>query len=189
MYHPSTVGFKVGGTIRLDHCASEGQTCSNNDFGRRHTLLVTGRKWKNGNVDKPIGGFHLHPEDLKRTAVLTSKENANVNKRWFDDALENQFVNRRRKEYIALEKKYEYATDDYIACVHICIYTYTNIYIYSYIYIHCVYVWAKLGSRNSNSSDDSHYRRKRRRSKKHRKKDPIRLCATLTAKLLTTAFK
>ena len=44
-------------------------------------------------------------------------------------------------------------------------------------------------SDDSDSSDDSHYRRKQRRSKKHHKKDPIRACATLTAKLLTTAFK
>ena len=45
-------------------------------------------------------------------------------------------------------------------------------------------------SRNdSDSSDDSHYRRKRRKDKKHRKNDPIRLCATLTEKLLTTAYK
>ena len=39
------------------------------------------------------------------------------------------------------------------------------------------------------SSDDSHYRRKQRKDNKHWKKDPIRLCATLMAKLLTTAYK
>ena len=44
-------------------------------------------------------------------------------------------------------------------------------------------------SDSSDSSEDSHYRRRRRKNKKHRKEDPIRLCATLTAKLLTTAFK
>ena len=44
-------------------------------------------------------------------------------------------------------------------------------------------------SNDSDSSDDSHYRHKRRKDNKHRKKDPIRLCATLTAKLLTTAYK
>ena len=44
-------------------------------------------------------------------------------------------------------------------------------------------------SDDSDSSDDSHYRNKRRKDKKHQKKDPIRLCATLTAKLLTTAYK
>ena len=44
-------------------------------------------------------------------------------------------------------------------------------------------------SNDSDSSDDSHYRRKLRKDKKHRKKDPIRLCETLTAELLTTAYK
>ena len=44
-------------------------------------------------------------------------------------------------------------------------------------------------SDDSDSSGDSHYRRKRRKYKKHREKDPIRLCATLTAKFLTTAYK
>ena len=44
-------------------------------------------------------------------------------------------------------------------------------------------------SDDSDSSDDSHYRRKRRKNKEHQKKDPIRLCATLSAKLLTTAYK
>ena len=44
-------------------------------------------------------------------------------------------------------------------------------------------------SNDSDSSDDSHYRRKWRKDNKHRKKYPIILCATLTAKLLTTAYK
>ena len=44
-------------------------------------------------------------------------------------------------------------------------------------------------SDDSDSFDESHYRRKRRKDKKHWKNDPIRLCATLTVKLLTTAYK
>ena len=44
-------------------------------------------------------------------------------------------------------------------------------------------------SDSSDSSKDSHYRRMRRKNKKHWKEYPIRLCSTLTAKLLTTAFK
>ena len=44
-------------------------------------------------------------------------------------------------------------------------------------------------SDDSDSYKDSHYRRKRRKDKKHRKKHPIRLCVTLTSKLLTTAYK
>ena len=42
---------------------------------------------------------------------------------------------------------------------------------------------------DSDSSDDSHYRRKQRKDNKHREKDPIRLCATLTSKLLMTDYK
>ena len=44
-------------------------------------------------------------------------------------------------------------------------------------------------SSDSDSSDDSDYRRKRRKKKSHQKKDPIKLCVNLTAKLLTTAYK
>ena len=44
-------------------------------------------------------------------------------------------------------------------------------------------------SNGYDSSDESHYRRKQHKDKKHREKDPIILCATLTGKLLTTAYK
>ena len=44
-------------------------------------------------------------------------------------------------------------------------------------------------SSNSDLSDNSDYGRKRRKNKSHRKTDPIKLCARLTAKLLTIAYK
>ena len=44
-------------------------------------------------------------------------------------------------------------------------------------------------SDDSDSSDDRYYRRKRCKKKRYRKKDPIKLCAKLTAKLLMTAYK
>ena len=44
-------------------------------------------------------------------------------------------------------------------------------------------------SNDSDSYDDSHYRRKQRKMKKRRKKNPIKQCATLKEKLLTTAYK
>ena len=44
-------------------------------------------------------------------------------------------------------------------------------------------------SDDSDSSEDSHYRRRQHEHTEHQKNDPIRLCATLTAKLLTKAFK
>ena len=88
LHAPSTVGLKVGGTICLDNCTAEGKNCLNIDFGRKHASIVTGRKWKNEKVDNPIGVFHLLPEELQRNTVITSKDNANINKRRFDDALE-----------------------------------------------------------------------------------------------------
>ena len=43
---------------------------------------------------------------------------------------------------------------------------------------------------NSDSSDDSDYIRKRRKNNKsNRKNNPIKLCATLTAKLVITSYK
>ena len=44
-------------------------------------------------------------------------------------------------------------------------------------------------SDSSDSSNDGHSRRRQHTHTEHQKKDPIRLCAKLTAKLLTTAFK
>ena len=44
-------------------------------------------------------------------------------------------------------------------------------------------------SDDSDSSDDSNYRHKLRKNKKNWLKDPIKQCATLTEKFLTTAYK
>ena len=44
-------------------------------------------------------------------------------------------------------------------------------------------------SGDSGSSDNSDYRHKRHKNNIHQKKDPIKLCAQLTAKLMITAYK
>ena len=44
-------------------------------------------------------------------------------------------------------------------------------------------------SSDSDSTNNSYYRRKRCKKKSHKKTDPIKLCARLTAKLITTAYK
>ena len=61
----STVGLKVGGTIRIDHCAAEVKNRSKNDFGLRHSSLFTGRKCRNEQVDKPIGIFIFFQRSYK----------------------------------------------------------------------------------------------------------------------------
>ena len=42
---------------------------------------------------------------------------------------------------------------------------------------------------DSDSSDDGHYIRKQCNNMTHKENNPIRICATLTSKLLTTAYK
>ena len=44
-------------------------------------------------------------------------------------------------------------------------------------------------SDDSDSSDESDYKRKQHKKKKNQKNDPIKLCASLAAKMLTTAYK
>ena len=44
-------------------------------------------------------------------------------------------------------------------------------------------------SDDSDSSDESDYRRKQRKNKKNLENNPIKQCATLTARLLTKAYK
>ena len=117
LHASSTHGLKVGGTIRLDHCAAEGQTRANNDFGRQHLSLVSGRASK-VNADKELGTFHSLPPELQRTAMLVAKENASNNRQRFDNALKKQFAKRQMKEEIGLRKQYENATEEYVVAIY-----------------------------------------------------------------------
>ena len=119
LHASSTHGLKLGSTIRLDHCAAEGQTRANNDFGRGHVALVSGRKSHHEHDSISIGTYHMLPPELQRTAIIAAKENAGENRQKFDVALKDQFEKRRRKEEIALEKKYENASEDYIVAIYL----------------------------------------------------------------------
>ena len=65
LHASSTVVLKFRGTICLDHCAAERQNRSNNDFGQKHPSIVTRRKWRNEQVDKPIGVFIFFQRSYK----------------------------------------------------------------------------------------------------------------------------
>ena len=108
----------MGSTIRLDHCATEGQTRANNDFGCQPLSLVSGRQARNEMNDKPIGTFHLFPPELQKTAIMASKENAKNNRKYFDEALERQFKKLRMKEEIMIRKQYANATEEYVVAIY-----------------------------------------------------------------------
>ena len=100
-----TYDLQVCGTIDLQHCAARGQSESNNDFGRDIELLVHGRKAFMEKIKRGMGGFHLLPAYLQRTAVLTAKWNRKSHRYDFKIAMVEQLEMKRRKEEIILDKK------------------------------------------------------------------------------------
>ena len=114
----STVGLGIAGTIRLDHVTAEGQTRSNNDFGRGHERLVRGLNKSEDVNDRVFGTFHQLPEELRRSLILFGKENASKSRKRFDEALASQREASRRKEEIALQKKLDQMQGDYIVAIY-----------------------------------------------------------------------
>ena len=64
--------LQVCGTIDLQHCAVLVQSESNNDFGQDIELFLHRRKAFKEKITRGMGGFHLLPPELQRTAVLTA---------------------------------------------------------------------------------------------------------------------
>ena len=63
------------GTIDLQHYVARGRSESNNNFEQEIELLVHRRKEFKENIIRGVGGFHLLPTELQRTALLTAKWN------------------------------------------------------------------------------------------------------------------
>ena len=118
LHASSTVGLRTCGTARLDHMAAEGQSRANNDFGRGHQALVTGRRAKSGVIVKEIGEFHKLPQELQKSIIQAGKESAGSWRKKFDEALFRQKEASRRKEQIKLEKKLTDAQEDYIVAIY-----------------------------------------------------------------------
>ena len=64
-----------------------------------------GRKEFKEKITRGVGGFHLLPPELQRTAVLTAKCNRKSSRYDFKIAMVEQLEMKRRKEEIILENK------------------------------------------------------------------------------------
>ena len=79
-YGASTDLLKVFGTISIPHAAAMGQSRTNNDHGRAHNNLVTGRKYKK-TIDSKKGAYSegkdtmFNPE-LRQYLTAASREYA-----------------------------------------------------------------------------------------------------------------
>ena len=67
--------MSTAGRVGLDGAAGQGQARYNNDMGRAHEYMVTGKKVKN-KPDAPnavIGLFHQLPEELTNSLIVTGQ--------------------------------------------------------------------------------------------------------------------
>lgn len=100
--------------------AAEGQTRHNNDFGRGHKALVTGKLAKSGPVERVLGKYHTIPAELRQSLIQFSREGALKQRKSFDEALERQYTARSRKEETMLKKKLDATKADFIDAIYIC---------------------------------------------------------------------
>ena len=101
----SMVGMKVAGKFLLNHVTAEGQIHANNDLGRGHESLVMGRHSSNQQSERNWGAFHLLPHELQQSMICFGKQQASIERKWFDNASKAQKEVRSKKEEIALQKK------------------------------------------------------------------------------------
>ena len=57
----ATYDLQTCGHMHLDHAAGEGQIKLNNDVGRGHEALVSGKEAKSGLIEREYGTFHSLP--------------------------------------------------------------------------------------------------------------------------------
>ena len=111
-----TKALSTAGQVGLDGSAGQGQARYNNDMGRAHEYMVTGRKGAN-KLEAPnavIGLFHWLPEDLTDSLMVTGQRLADATRRDFNKKLCKQEEKSTQKEKLANEKKLQASTDDFM---------------------------------------------------------------------------
>ena len=103
----------------MDSAAGEGQTRANNDFGRGHSALVSGRSSKNGKLNRIYGCFHALPVELQQSIIEAARHGAANARICFDDALRKEKESRQQKEEIAHRKKIAKCREEYIVAIEL----------------------------------------------------------------------
>ncbi len=110
-----TEALSTAGRVGLDGAAGQGQARFNNDMGRAHEYMVTGRKRKGKGEDNPvIGLFHQLPEELTNSLIVTGRRHAKATRRDFNRKLRMQEEKSEQKEQLAKEKKLKASQQDFM---------------------------------------------------------------------------
>ena len=104
--------------IRFDHAAGEATTRKNNDVGRGHQAMISGRKGRKAPTERVFGTLHQLPPELRESLFQAARENVKEYKQSFDAALRRQEELKRKKEEIALEHKLDKAKERYIESIY-----------------------------------------------------------------------
>ena len=111
----ATHSLKIYGNIRLDSAAAEGQTRSNNDFGRCYDKLVNPRgKNKSETKTKPLGAMITLPIELQTSLMVAGKRYAPRLRKAYDDALAAQHQDTLERQKLAVAKEMEKKGEEYI---------------------------------------------------------------------------
>jgi hypothetical protein len=111
-----TKALSTAGRVGLDGAAGQGQARYNNDMGRAHEYMVTGRKsaMKPETPHAVIGLFHQLPEELTDSLIVTGRRHANATQIDFNKRLRKQEEKSEEKEKLAKEKKQKVAMEDFM---------------------------------------------------------------------------
>jgi hypothetical protein len=108
-----TEALSSAGRVGLDGAAGQGQARYNNDMGRAHEYMVTGRKGKKES-NAVIGLFHQLPEELTDSLIVTGRRFANATRQDFNKRLRRQEEKSEQRENFAREKKMKSAMKDFM---------------------------------------------------------------------------
>ena len=122
LFGASTEFLQTHGTIDLDHYVAPGMSRVNNDSGRAHKLLVSGKK-RDPKAIGEGGAFQMGskfdlPSKLQETLMIHAKEFAPAHKKRTKKWLAIQFEARQRAEEVKLKKKREDYKEENIVAIY-----------------------------------------------------------------------
>ena len=106
--------LSTAGRVGLDGAAGQGQARYNNDMGRAHKSMVSGRRGKEQDPNAMIGIFHRLPEELTDSLIITGRRHSKATRRDFNRRLRLQEEKSEQKEKLAKEKKLKASREDFM---------------------------------------------------------------------------
>ncbi len=106
--------LSTAGRVGLDGAAGQGQARYNNDMGRAHESMVSGRRGKEQAPNAMIGLFHQLPKLLTNSLIVTGRRHVKATRMDFNRRLRLQEEKSEQKEKAAKEKRMKASMQDFM---------------------------------------------------------------------------